>query len=83
MRRWVQTRAGGWGERSARCGRHGGCAALLPRKSAFQVCLESGRATLGPGSYGEPEVYVFPEDSSTQLRIGAYCSIAAGTHESC
>ena len=49
------------------------------RKSAFQVCLESGRATLGPGSYGEPEVYIFPEDSSTQLRIGAYSSIAAGT----
>jgi len=49
------------------------------RKSVFQECLESGRATLGPGSYGEPEVYVFPEDYSTKLRIGAYSSIAAGT----
>jgi acetyltransferase-like isoleucine patch superfamily enzyme len=46
--------------------------------SVFQRCLQNGRVTIGPGSYGEPEVHVFDGDPSTCLRIGAYCSIAAG-----
>jgi acetyltransferase-like isoleucine patch superfamily enzyme len=45
--------------------------------SVFQRCLRSGRATIGQGSYGEPQVHIFYGDNSTRLRIGAYCSIGS------
>jgi acetyltransferase-like isoleucine patch superfamily enzyme len=49
-----------------------------PSPSVFQQCLRTGRASIGRGSYGEPEVLIFDGDPSTRLRIGAYCSIATG-----
>lgn len=43
-------------------------------ESVFQGLLRDGSATIGAGSYGEPEVFLW--DKSTRLEIGAYCSIA-------
>ena len=48
-----------------------------PQRTVFQKCLETGRASMGHGSYGHPLLYVFEGDTTTKLRIGAYCSIAA------
>jgi acetyltransferase-like isoleucine patch superfamily enzyme len=48
------------------------------RQSVFRTLVESGQATVGRGTYGEPTVYSW--ETSTKLRIGAYCSIAAEVH---
>jgi acetyltransferase-like isoleucine patch superfamily enzyme len=48
--------------------------------SSFQRCLQDGRAAIGQGSYGDPNVHTFDGDTTTRLEVGNYCSISHDVH---
>jgi acetyltransferase-like isoleucine patch superfamily enzyme len=53
--------------------------ALLKRSSHFARLVRSGRVVVGRGTYGTPTVVTYAGDTTTQLIVGNYCSVASSS----